>query len=52
MAGVDVMTFRLGVLNVLTIGPSGHRVETKLPKRSHILLIFDLHQKNTDWLLT
>jgi len=52
VAGVDVMTFRLGVLNVLTICPSGHRVETKLPKSSHILLIFDLHQKNTDWLLT
>jgi len=52
MAGVDVMTFRLGVLNVLTIGPSGHRVETKLMNRSYFLLILDLHQKNTDWLLT
>jgi len=51
MAGVDVMTFRLGVLNVLTIGPSAHRVEIKLLERPYILLIFDLHQKETDWLL-
>jgi hypothetical protein len=52
MAGVDVMTFRLGVLNVLTISPSPGYVEIKVLKRSLILLIFDLHQKDTDWLLT
>jgi len=46
------MTFRLGVLNVLTIGSSPGHVEIKVLKRLHILLIFDLHQKNTDWLLT
>jgi hypothetical protein len=51
LAGVDVMTFRLGVLNVLTIGSSPSHVEIKLLQRSYFLLIFDLHQKNTDWLL-
>jgi len=36
MAGVDVMTFWLDVLNVLTIGPSRGYVEIKLLGRSHI----------------
>jgi len=52
MAGVDVMTFRLGVLNVFTIGPSPGHVEIKLLNRLYFFLILDLHQKDTDWLLT